>query len=491
MRIALLLSLATLTAGAQTPRSLGDLTGNWRLALDSRMWESMRGATLRFHSFEKYSGNPVLEPEKPWEGNLAYLYGTVLPSEDGKGLRMWYHANVRDPALLAGKHRYTNLYATSRDGYHWTRPELNQHSFQGSTANNIVLMRASGPGDTHSPNVIHTPWETDPARRYKMVTYVYYDGYYGATSPDGITWTDVPRNPILPDYGDVGNFVWDPFRRAYIGYPKIFDKIRGYRRRCVGFTETTDFGKWPATRLILAPDEEDDRGMYSPEARTEFYGLSAFPYQSMYVGLLWIYRLERGDERIWPELVYSSDGVKWNRVPAPRAPVLPPGQPGTWDDGMIFTPNHPIVRDGKLLLYYGGFDGPHNSRTRRGAVGLATMRRDGFASLEAGDSEATIATAALNGGGGPLLVNADTTGGELRAEVVDAAGRVMPGYSRAESVPFAGNSTDHRMQWKQRAELPAAGTMRVRFLLRRGSLYSFLAGDSAVQSKTAAARSLE
>jgi hypothetical protein len=491
MRLFPLLVFGAFAVHAQTARGLGDLTGNWWLALDGRVWESRGTAELRFHSFEKYSGNPVLTADRPWEGDLAYLYGTVLPEENGDGLRMWYHAYVDDARLMPGKHRYTNLYATSRDGFHWTKPALGAHAFQGSTENNIVLMRPTGPGESHSPNVIHTPWEKDPAQRYKMVTYVYYDGYYGATSPDGIHWTDVPRNPILEDPGDVGNFVWDARRRSYIGYPKVFSEVRGFRRRCVGFSETREFERWPRARLILAPDDEDDRGMFAPDARTEFYGLSAFPYQNLYVGFLWIYRLERGDERIWPELVYSGDGVEWNRIPAPRLPVLPLGAAGAWDDGMIFTPNHPLIRGEKLQLYYGGFDGPHNSRTRRGAIGLATMRRDGFASFTAGDIEAAVVTAPISGHSGALLVNAAAPGGEIRAEVLDKRGNPIPGYEKVKCEPFKGDSTKHQIRWNENARLPQGDTIRIRFWLRGASLYSFFAGDGAVQSNTAAANSLE
>lgn len=480
-----MLLLASAALCGQTPRSLGDLTGQWWLALDGRVWQQRSGAPLAFHSFEKYSGNPVLAGDKPWEGRMPYVYGTILPQEDGKGLRMWYHAHVSDKNLLAGNHRYTNLYATSRDGFHWTKPELGLHPFQGSTANNIILHRPDNPGASHSPNVIHTPWETDPNRRYKMVTYIYYDGYYGSTSPDGTHWTDLPHRQVFPDHGDVGNFVWDARRSAYIGYPKIFDQVRGFRRRCVGFTETREFEKWPLTRLILAPDEEDDRGYLTPEGHTDFYGLSAFPYQTIYVGFLWIYRIERGDERIWPEFVYSADGVTWTRVPAPRRPVLPLGADGTWDDGMIFTPNQALVRDGRIQLYYGGFDGPHNSRDRIAGVGLATMRRDGFASLQAGAAEASATTVLFSGASGDLRVNANARDGELIAELLDANNRVLPGYGRSDAMPLKTDRLEHIVRWKTRGTLPSA-PFRIRFWMKNSALYSFYLGDAASHPNTAA-----
>lgn len=477
MRIVLAMVMA---AGACLggERSLGDLTGRWWLALDERVWASTGAARVEFHAFGKYSGNPVLAGDKAWEGGMPYVYGTVLPAEDGKGLRMWYHAWISDAKVMAGKHRYTNLYATSKDGFHWTKPELGLFSFGGATANNIVMQRADKPGASHSPNVIHTPWEADAGRRYKMVTYTYYEGYSGSVSADGIHWTDLPKRQILDDPGDVGNFVWDARREAYIGYPKIFDEIRGFRRRCVGFTETRDFASWPKARLILAPDAEDDGGYVTKEGRTEFYGLSAFPYETMYLGFLWIYRLEAGDERIWPELVYSADGEKWTRVAAPRRPVVELGAAGTWDDGMIFTANHPLVREGRVWLYYGGFDGPHNAKNRPAGVGLAMLRKDGFAGLRAGAAETAVTTAPVSGAAGGLKVNADARRGEIRVELLDERGRVMAGYEKEEAEPLRGDGLEQAARWKGKTELPA-GAFRVRFWMREAELYSFFAGDGA------------
>jgi hypothetical protein len=340
----------------------------------------------------------------------------------------------------------------------------------------MFLMRERGRGADHAPNVIHTPWDT-AERRYKLITYVYYDGYWGATSLDGKQWKDLPA-PIFDDPGDVGNFVWDANRNSYIGYPKVFTQERGFRRRSVGFTETKEFDRWPKPRLILAPDVEDDRWVTSKEGHTDFYGLSGFPYQSMYIGFLWIYRIDKGDERVWPELIYSKDGVNWIRQPAPRRPVLPLGPPGTWDDGMIYTSNHPLIREDKLFLYYGGFDGPHNSRVANGAIGLAMMRRDGFASMDGTGPSSQVTSKLLENVSGTLAVNADASAGALRGEVLDQSGKVIPGYEKANCEPVRVNSVQAEVKWKGQARLPQGRPVKLRFWLENASLYSFLAGPS-------------
>ena len=115
-----------------------------------------------YHPFQKYANNPVLVADQPWEG-LVYLYGTVLPNETRTGYRMWYHTLRTDDANNDGS---LELYATSTDGIHWTKPILNLRSWHGSTANNMYFTRPTAGGMT---SVMQTPWDPDPAQLYKFM----------------------------------------------------------------------------------------------------------------------------------------------------------------------------------------------------------------------------------------------------------------------------------------------------------------------------------
>jgi len=469
-------------------RQLGDLTGPWRLFVDDEIIADKGNVVRTYHAFEKHADNPILVADKPWEGTAAYVYGTVLPAEDGDGYRMWYHS-------WAGEYRM--LYATSTDGLRWAKPELGLVEYAGSKANNILFRRTH---ENHNPQVIHTPWDGDgdcpqrvpetglsPSCPYKMVYFEYgrtppdytVTGYYGACSPDGVHWTDVAKAPVLPDHpGDVGNFVWDPLGKRYLGFPKKFAEVRGFRRRCVGYSETTDFNSWPATQMVLTPDEFDDRWIAGDGQHTDFYGLCGFAYESMYLGFLWVFRITDGknDGPIFVELVSSHDGVHWTRQEEPRAPILPLGLDGAWDDGMLFTTNHPLVEGDTIRLYYGGFDTTH-ATNGNGAIGLATLRKDGFASLDAGEDEGVVTTKAVPGCIGRLAVNYSAPNGALAVEVLDQAGGVVPGYGREDCALLSGDSVDQRVTWKGAGELPrGGGPLRLRFILRKGSLYSFAAG---------------
>jgi len=462
-------------AAAGAERGLGDLTGPFHLFVDDGPVAERTYVVRTYHAFEKHPSNPVLRADRPWEGTNIYVYGTALPDETGMGYRLWYHCLAPDATRLC--------YATSADGIVWTKPNLGLVSYAGSTANNIFFSRGNS---DHILSVLHTPWEPDPARAYKMIN---FDGvvgrFLGAESPDGLRWVDVPGNPIIPPASDVGNFAFDPHERRYIGYLKSRATVNGFSRRTVSFTETKDFLRWPPQYLILTPDAFDDRWATGTQ-NTQFYGLCGFAYEKGYLGFLWVLRVTRvfsgcDDGTIHVELVSSRDGVRWTRQEGDRPPILPLGPAGTWDDGMVLTTQHPLVVGETIRLYYGGSDSTHCEEGQwRTSIGLATLRKDGFASLDAGSTPATIVTKPIAGAGGPLRVNYRASGGWIKAEVLDAAMNVLPGYGEEECSPLTGDSTDEAVRWATRDRLPGGtGLIRVRFLLRDASIYSFAAGDAA------------
>jgi hypothetical protein len=472
---------------AAPPRSLNDLTGPWQLFVDDYVVSSREHVARKYHAFEKHPSNPLLNPDRPWEGNNVYVYGTVLPNESGPGYRMWYHALPEKK----GDDAYRLLYATSRDGLRWEKPSLGIVEYQGSRDNNIFIRR--GKRD-HILSVIHTPWEQDPQHRYLMIN---FDGdvnggsgYMAGWSPDGIHWKNASDAPVFTKGGDVGQFLYDFHRGEYVGYAKNTATVSGLRRRAVGRIASKDPVRWPDPTLVIAPDTFDDRWAKGIQ-RTSFYGLSAFAYETMYLGFLWVFQATDETEGyfdgpIFCELVSSRDGVNWLRQEGDRTPVLGLGSAKAWDRGMVFTATQPLVVKDRLWLYYGGTDGLHAGKTPwHSSIGLATLRKDGFASLDTAEAEGSVTTKRLTGMAGPLHVNCAATGGSLRVEVLDGNGKVIPGFGRDDCRPVTGDSIDAVVQWKQETRLPA-GTLRLRFVMQRASLYAFSAGNRTAVVEDAA-----
>lgn len=479
--IALLGALWMTGAGfpSRAAAALDDLTGPWQLFVDDYPVAGKSNVVRTYHPFEKYSGNPVLVTDQPWEGPV-YLYGTVLPTEDRTGYRMWYHTLRPNDTNNDGS---LELYATSRDGIHWTKPILGLRSWHGSTSNNMYFTRPTAGGMT---SVMHTPWETDPVLRYKFMNKDDV-GYYAGWSPDGIHVTDAPNNPVFSGGSDVGHFLWDPHTQQYLGYVKNawFD-ANGLKRRAVALTTTTNIAHWPAEKLIFWPDTFDDR--WAPAGtvqRTHFYGFAVFPYESMYLAFLWIFRATDAEGYYvgptFVELASSHDGVHWTRQEGQRPPILPQGPPGSWDDGQIYTARAPLLEGNTLKLWYGGFNDLHGVALTKmtGGIGLATLRKDGFASLDAGANTGVVVTRVLSGAAGPLRVNYRASGGWVKVEVLEEDGQVLAGYGQSDCAALTGDSVNEAVTWAGHTELPAGrARLRLRFLLQNASLYSFMAGTS-------------
>jgi hypothetical protein len=155
----------------------------------------------------------------------------------------------------------------------------------------------------------------------------------------------------------------------------------------------------------------------------------------------------------------------------------------------------PIRGNGEMLFHYAGraCSHTHHNSYRVAAVGLASLRVDGFCSLRAVDREGWLVTPPVRWVKGELCLNLDprrdiTThphygGGELRVEVRDAKGAPLKGFTFDDCAALTRNTvrlTDSMDQvaWnsgKRMASL-AGRQVRLAFRLRDAHLYSFRAG---------------
>ncbi len=447
-----------------------DCSGAWQFFIDDYLVEDLADITRTLHQPVKDPGNPVLTPSGAWEAN-PYLYGTVIYDEDESIYKMWYMSyNYGEPLAV----RTVILYATSEDGVNWIKPNLGLFSFNGSTDNNIVLT-IYGYHDMYNPSVVEDPLDPDPDRLYKMIWWDFVTagnaGLCVAFSPDGIHWTKYAGNPALPTcsaqncISDVMDVMYDADSGKFVVYAKGWaEPFPNYRN--IVRTESTDFINWSEPQLVI-----DHAHTY---ADPQSYGMPVFQYESVYLGLMRSYK-NPGDETIDIQLTISHNNVAWQRA-ADMATFLPLGSPGSWDDGMVFTAP-PILRGDTIEIYYGGWDGPHNSSNRHARIGVARLRKDGFVSLDAEAATGTVTTKKLTGVPGPLRVNYDATGGWLKVAVLDEAGEVIPGYGLDDCDVLDGDSLDQVVTWGSVGSLPDQEPLRFQFAMQNASLYSF-AGES-------------
>ena len=279
---------------------------------------------------------PVLQPELPWEGSRVYVYGSVYYDEAADRLSLWYLGHpdpdaqgkeIRVPGFRKGKGDVV-LFATSKDGLKWERPELGLHSFQGSTANNIVF-------DLHSPSVLLDKRETDPSKRYKMLG-SRTGAYYAAVSADGLTWKTHPDDKPVLNSSDNISLAQDPFTGDYLAYHRRPSSSKG---RCVWLSRSSDFQTWSKPELVFAPDDIDKAWLHNPGERTEVNNMSVFPHAAGFIALPTIFRVlsvksdtakvtngqSSTDGILDVQLITSADGTHWQRTP-PRLPVIARGE---------------------------------------------------------------------------------------------------------------------------------------------------------------------
>src|SRR5207302_7512909 len=177
----------------------------------------------------------------------------------------------------------------------------------------------------------------------------------------------------------------------------------------------------------------------------ELYNLDCVAYESLLLGLFTIWR---GDRNIPPGrpkpnevcVGFSRDGFHWHRPD--RRPFLAVSEKeGDWNWGNVQSAGGCCLIVGDQLYFYvsgrAGVKGSPASGVS--TTGLAVLRRDGFASMGAGDKERSLLTRPVTFRGKHLFVNVAAEGGELRAEVLDKDGQVVTGLTRDTCVPVRGD----------------------------------------------------
>jgi len=425
-----------------------------------------------FHAAEYSSETPVIRPDRPWEtqheGSNAKLWGS------GTGTTVFSDGAWFDPKDQLFKIWYRAGYtlhtchAVSKDGIHWQKP-----AFDVLAGTNVV--QAEGRG---SCTVWLDHYEPDPSRRFKMSSsrsHMTPQRLY--VSPDGIHWSSLVAQSI--PCGDRTTFFYNPFRKTWVfsirDATAKAERFRRYREHA----DLLSCIQWaPGEPVIWTGADSLDNPRADLKIKPQLYTLDAVAYESVILGLFSIWRGQPEFRSKPNELLvgFSRDGFHWDR--SNRTAFIPVSeQYGDWNWTNVQSAGGCcLVVGDKLHFYVQGWAGVQGtSKPGVGTIGLATLRRDGFASMEAGTIEASLLTRKLSLQGKHLFVNADCRGGELRAEVVDEDGKILAGFERKNSAVLRGDGTRQRLDWRESQDLAkyAGRPVALRFYLKNAKLYSF------------------
>ena len=106
---------------------------------------------------------------------------------------------------------------------------------------------------------------------------------------------------------------------------------------------------------------------------------------------------------------------------------------------------------------------------------VATLRRDGFASMDYAGRNGLLVTRPVVFSGKHLFVNADNTEGVLRVAVLNQNGEEIEPFTERSCMPVSADSTCEQVRWIGSENLAALSgkPVRFRFSLQKGSLFSF------------------
>ncbi|HJN11921.1 MAG TPA: hypothetical protein QF564_24765 [Pirellulaceae bacterium] len=466
-----------------------------QLFIDDYLIDEKQGLKRTLHQPDDVPANPVILPEHPWEHRRIpygsvwydaelgkfrcwYLTLNIYDSRPGfRGYRKQHHVPIHEAAYLC--------YAESEDGIRWRKPELGLHEFRSSKNNNILLTCLGTHFD--STSVMHTPHDRE--RPWKMISFIglwpykqdlikqqwgdtkfgiTQAGHYGWSSKDGIHWQPMNDGRPVLRASDRSMFWWDSKQALYVGAAKSSLN----RKRAQLYATSPDAINWTRTTdWIHTADERDHPGDEAEAA----YG---FRYGDQYVGFCEMRRVRRGAPvTINWELMTSRDGRNWKRPI--RELFFADGPEQSWRHQVfkIFA-SPPIERDGKLWIYYGGKTGTvsvEEGTEPFQALCVATMRKDGFVSLDADESGGHLVTKPLVAVGKQLRLNvAVHDGGHAKVALLDEDGTPLPGFDLANSRAITSDGLDQLVSWSSGSDISklAGQTVRLRIDLSDARLYA-------------------
>jgi len=437
-----------------------------------------------FHRPKYHSENPVLKPDRPWECEdtaraAAPFSDGVFYDPEEKLFKMWY----------MGGYIASTCLAVSRDGIHWDKPSWDVRPSTNEVLSHRGVEPASGGRYRDSSTVWLDLEEKKPQHRYKMFVTTPIPQRWSLAlrcSPNGIRWSE-PVAVSATRVGDRTTVHYNPFRKKWvfglrIGSPGVgrsrayfehSDAVAGTRQL------TADAVPWLCADRLDPHHPDPAYGRIEPQ----LYNHDAVAYESLMLGLFSIWqgppnsecaklRIQKRNEVL---VGFSRDGFHWYRPDRTRFLTVNPTK-GAWNWGNVQSAGGCclVVRD-KLYFYVSGrmlsdrfWDG--NCHT-----GLAVMRRDGFASMDADEGAGVLTTRPVRFKGRYLFVNVDAPQGELRVEVLDRNGRVIEPFALDKCNPLQADTTLQQVRWQGVDDLSdVTGTpVHFRFHLKNGKLYSF------------------
>ncbi len=415
---------------------------------------------------------------------LPAAYSTIQYVPEADKYYMWANFNTVYSDLAKSEQCLLAL-AESQDGIHYQPSEGSIKGFD--PVQNVVF---AGLGHSvHGATVLYDPLDPDPSRRFKCAAALDEPGNIMAyapctisTSPDGRNWSVADCKYVWGKFwsDSYNSLIWNPVLKCY----QVFCRALGTDRR-ICTVMSKDLIHWSDPQLILHPDPAD-----GPD--TEFYAMPVHYQDGIFYGYLWVYETDDEDVvaykmagRMRCELVYSYDGVCWNRTRQSVVDYADYDSDGygianvamynsiySREKDQILTVGT-LCRGGHGEGLYVGKDLHNSSDTNHLPCALKTgdytnnrrmifsSKPGRFCGLESVGNSGRLITKNfyLDKDGAMPTINVACPYGEMRVQLRDTRNRPVKGFTFADCVPFRGNELAWKPLWKERRIEETAGKL--------------------------------
>ncbi len=474
------------------------------LCWDKKIIETKKDLILLPHKPEKK--NIALVCDDEWEG-VHNSYGCTV--RVGDTIRLYYRASTErlilsDNAPNRGGGTNVICVAESRDGIHFTKPNLGIYEYNGSTYNNIVFMR-----DKEIDN-FSVFYDTNPVcpedKRFKALaftepedksqTLVYF------SSADGYSFKEEYALPIYGAFDSFNVGFWDEETEQYFVYYRTYHEkgvpeiaqdrpLKSGDIRDIRLATSKDFKNFTLHGCILFEEGQEDISLYTNQIEKYYRAQSTFigfpvryidrkdEYESFEDMPLadqrkkTVEKYGRGGTAITDCLFMTSeDGFTFNRR---DEAFMTPGPEGrnNWRYGNCYTVHGILETEAEeegasreISIY-----ACENYRMKNANFRRFTLRLDGFYSWYGDFKGASVLTKPIPVTGERLSVNfASSCAGSMQVTLCDKDGNAIEGF---ECKPFFGDSTDRTVRFAGDVKSLIGKEVRLSIKLKDCHLYSF------------------
>ena len=398
----------------------------------------------------------------------------------------------------------TTAYAESKDGINWTKPLISDDG-----KSNLITFRGKTSGTFYESSFMIDP--TLPWGHSEKFKAAYNPGNTMcalAYSSDGFDWTGYnDGKPATGRAADTYNqILWDPIGNRYMFLTRTdLADIGGIKEsrasRIMVHDKGNDILNYPTaweTIALINVDHPDNEVTKQGVPLYQMESMCVWVYENIYFGMMHVLTTgdltgsegsvdvadpdNRPDADVLDFYIGTSrDAVNFDKswIYA-KKPFVPRGPDYSFDKGMLQPSSEIITRGDEHLIYYTGQYTRHHSppaaQKESGKVGLAILPLDRFISQTAKDGLGTITTKPFKLEGNTFQVNVDAGDGRFYAEILDADGNPIPGFTVNEARIFGGvDQLRLEPWWKGQKDLSSlkGKTIRLKFYFENAKLYAF------------------